>query len=292
VCPGTSSWNCLFPRVENAERNVTRYAEAGRRHGASGLLNTDWGDHGHYNLQANSWLGYAFGAQQAWSGEASPKEFDAAFSRLLFGDASGGAARLYRELGAIHDVGAPIPNGSLLQYCFFDDLGTALFLVAGDAPKLRAALRKLERVRARIARASERFAGEPHSHDELLYAADASCLAARKGLAALEWLAWRRKPGRLDARGRRALAGRLRGLASEQDRLGRRLRRLWLARAGPGGFEVTQGRLSGSVRGLRAAAAALAKGVPPAEAPPERFDFGTAYRALTERIALSGPALP
>ena len=35
------------------------WADAARPHGASGLLVTDWGDFGHYNLQGNSWFGYA-----------------------------------------------------------------------------------------------------------------------------------------------------------------------------------------------------------------------------------------
>jgi hypothetical protein len=292
VCPGTSSWNALFPRVENAERNIAAYAEAGRRHGASGLLNTDWGDHGHYNLQANSWLGYAQGAQHAWSGGTDSKRLDRAFSRLVFGDTSGRAARLYRELGGIHDVGEPIFNGSLLQFIFFDDVGPARFVVAGQSRKLRSALRKLERVGERISEAANCFAGEPHAHAELTYAADASCFAARKGLAALAWLAWRHEPGRLDARGRRALARSLRGLAEEQVALGRRLKRLWRVRAGAGGFEVTAARLRGSVRSLRAAARHLERGQPPAEPPPERFDFMTGYRALTEQLAFSGPILP
>ncbi|HKK51049.1 MAG TPA: glycoside hydrolase family 20 zincin-like fold domain-containing protein, partial [Myxococcota bacterium] len=59
ACPGTSSWNCLFPRIENAERNVARWADAGRRHGATGLLDTDWGDFGHYNALGVSLQGYA-----------------------------------------------------------------------------------------------------------------------------------------------------------------------------------------------------------------------------------------
>ena len=291
VCPGTSTWNCLFPRIENAERNVARYAEAGRRHGATGLLNTDWGDHGHYNLQGYSWMGYAWGAQQAWSGELEPGVFDRAFSRTIFDDPTGTAARFYRALGAIHEVGQPIPNGSLLQFVFFDDLATALYLVACDRRKLRSALGRLERLRKKLAGAAACFAGEPGTHAELVYAADASAFAARKGLAGLDWLAWWKRPKRLDARGRRTLARRLGKLADEQTALGRRLRRLWLARAGPGGFEITGGRLARSTRSLRAAARALERKAPPGEPPPGRFDFGTAYRALTSSIG-SGPELP
>jgi len=291
VCPGTSAWNGLFPRIENAERNVERWAEAGRRHGATGLLNTDWGDHGHYNLQSYSWMGYAWGAQQAWSGATDTADFDRAFARVLFDDASGTAAKLYRELGRIHDVGQPVLNGSLLQFVYFDDLRSALWLVGGDRRKLRSAAGRLATLRTRIARAGDRFAGEPLTHAEIVYAADASEFAAGKGLAALDWLAWWRRPASLDARGRRALARRLRKLADEQAKLGRRLKTLWLERAGEGGFEISGGRLARSVRSLREAARALERGRPPEAPPPERFDFGVAYRALTASLD-SGPELP
>ena len=63
--------------MANALTNISGYADAGRRHGAQGLLVTDWGDFGHYNLQGNSWFGYAWAAQQAWSGAAEPRRHPA-----------------------------------------------------------------------------------------------------------------------------------------------------------------------------------------------------------------------
>jgi hexosaminidase len=206
VCPGTSSWNCLFPRMENALVNVARWADAGRRHGASGLLMTDWGDFGHYNLLGASWLGYAWAAQQAWSGDAEPRAFDRAFGRVLFDDPSGEAARLYRELGALHDAGFTIFNGSPLQFLFFDDLDEAWF-VRGIEPKAAGrTLGRLERVQARLAGAADRFGADALTHAELSWAADASVHALRRGLAGRRWIAWRERPAGLDARGRRALA--------------------------------------------------------------------------------------
>jgi len=263
VCPGTSSWNSLFPRFENAERNVAAFAAAGRRHGASGLLHTDWGDFGHFNLQGFSWHSYAWAAQHAWSGDAKAAAFDRAFARLVFGDASGETARLYRALGACHDAGFPLPNASPLLALWFDDLGPAAFSAKARADALRRTERRLLRVRRRIVASRARFRREGLTGEELLYAAESSLLAVRKGLAGLAWVAWRRAPDRLDARARRALARRLCAIADEQVALGRRLRRLWLARSEPGGFVVTATRLRRSVRSLRAAARALARGVAP-----------------------------
>ena len=54
VCPGTSGWKRILNAMNLAERNIAAFAAAGRKHGATGLLNTDWGDHGHFNSLASS----------------------------------------------------------------------------------------------------------------------------------------------------------------------------------------------------------------------------------------------
>ena len=263
-CPGTSSWNCLFPRVGNSLEYIARYAVAGRRHGARGLVGTDWGDFGHYNLQGFSWFAYAFAAQQAWSGSCPAELFDRAFSRVLFGDESGETARLYRELGALHDAGFPLFNASPLQALYFDDLGPMHFSARAKRSALRRTLSGLTRARARLAAAGHRFRREALTHEELLLAADTSLLAAHKGVAALELLAWRRRPASLPPAKRRALAARLERLSVEQAALGRRLRRLWLRRSAPSNFEITGRRLQKSIASLRREARSLRLGKPSA----------------------------
>jgi hexosaminidase len=285
VCPGTSSWNSLFPRVENACTNIRRWAEAGRRHGAKGLLVTDWGDFGHYNLQGNSWLGYAWAAQQAWSGDADPSRFDRAFARRVFGDATGETARLVRELGGIHAAGFAPMNGSPLQFLYFDDLDRGYFVDGARDAELRASLRRLERLRPRLAAAGPRFRREALTHAEMRLAADASHHACRKALAGRRYLAWRRRPSRLDAAGRRRLAGELGALAHEQTELGRRLRRLWLRRSHPSKFEITRRRLGASIASLRRAARALRANRPPAAPPPHPgFDLGGVFAAVLRSV--------
>lgn len=43
VCPGTSSWNTLLGRTDNALLNIYNAGAAAKRHGAEGMLVTDWG---------------------------------------------------------------------------------------------------------------------------------------------------------------------------------------------------------------------------------------------------------
>jgi len=268
VCAGTSSWNSLFPRVANSLANISGWADAGRKHGALGLLNTDWGDHGHYNLQGNSLLAYAWGAQEAWSGTSRPSDFDRGFSRLFFDDTKGEVARIYRSLGAIHDTGFKVFNGSPLQYLFFDSVDSAYFIGACRPARLVAVQERLTRLRPRIEAARLGKTCGIQQLDELLYAADASAFAARKAEAGLEYLSWRRTPSSLNAPARRKLARRLVTLAVEQIALGHRLRKLWLRSAQPSNIDLTLKRLRRSARHLRAAGKRLETNRPTPE--PER----------------------
>jgi hexosaminidase len=86
ICPGTGSWNSLFPRVGGARTNIRNLVRDGLAAGAVGMLNTDWGDFGHYQPMGLSWHGYLFGAAQGWSGGTTDDgAFDEAFGPLFFG---------------------------------------------------------------------------------------------------------------------------------------------------------------------------------------------------------------
>ncbi|MDP9365356.1 MAG: family 20 glycosylhydrolase [Chloroflexota bacterium] len=101
VCPGTSSWSSLFPRLDNAIANIRTYVRDGVATGAEGMLLTDWGDNGHYQQLSGSWYPYLWGAECAWTGGTTESEhFDAAFGRLFLGDGSGAQVAALRRLGS------------------------------------------------------------------------------------------------------------------------------------------------------------------------------------------------
>ncbi len=105
VCPGTAGWNHVVNDINAAELNIRRFAAAGKRYGAAGLLNTDWGDEGHVNLLAGSWHPIALGAALAWNTDAPPPEtFDRAFGRLFFGDTTGEIVEALRRVAAVTDL--------------------------------------------------------------------------------------------------------------------------------------------------------------------------------------------
>lgn len=100
VCPGTSSWTTLFPRLENAIANIRDYVRQGLAAGAQGMLLTDWGDDGHYQVYSHSWYPILWGADVAWTGgRTDSATFDAAFGTLFLGDDSGRVVAALRRLG-------------------------------------------------------------------------------------------------------------------------------------------------------------------------------------------------
>jgi len=112
ACPGTSSWNSLFPRLENSRVNIRNFVTAGRRVGAMGVLNTDWGDHGHPNLPGESWYGYAYGAAEGWTpGVLSDEDFERRFTQIQFGAVEAEAA-----LGAIRALSEACTLPGILRF--------------------------------------------------------------------------------------------------------------------------------------------------------------------------------
>lgn len=95
TCPSTRGFGALFNRVPEAAEVIRRQAEVAVAFGGEGLLNTDWGDFGHFNLPAASLHPLALGAALAWNPKTTDADFDAAFSRFVH------PAEWAREAGAL-----------------------------------------------------------------------------------------------------------------------------------------------------------------------------------------------
>lgn len=103
VCPGTSTWMTLIGRHDNALTNLRLGAEAGRKHGALGYLNTDWGDGGHPQPLAVSYLPYLTGAALSWCGSTfHEKLLVPVLSRDVFKDPTRNVARAALGMGMAH----------------------------------------------------------------------------------------------------------------------------------------------------------------------------------------------
>jgi hypothetical protein len=103
VCPGTSTWMTLVGKHDNALGNLRSAATAGLKNGASGYLITEWGDGGHPQPLAVSWLPLAAGAALGWC-QRSFKESSLlpVLNREIFQDADQQVAQAAWALGFAH----------------------------------------------------------------------------------------------------------------------------------------------------------------------------------------------
>jgi hypothetical protein len=80
VCPGTTTWSRLCECVDIEEKNICRMAEYGHRHGAMGVLNTNWGDFANPCSIELAMYGLVLGAEKSWTVATQPD--DAFYSRV------------------------------------------------------------------------------------------------------------------------------------------------------------------------------------------------------------------
>jgi len=107
VCPGTSSWSALSGRTDNMLANVADAARSGKTYGAGGLIVTDWGDGGHWQIQAVSYPGFAYAAGAAWGTDENLDRFEPLeyhLSRRMIKDRTGKAGKLLMELGRYYSL--------------------------------------------------------------------------------------------------------------------------------------------------------------------------------------------
>ncbi len=103
VCPGTATWMTLLGRHDTAFANLKFAAKAGRKHGAIGYLNTDWGDGGHPQPLAVSWPLYVIGAAHSWCSKSFGEKLVApVLSRDVYEDRTQNVAKAAIALGFAH----------------------------------------------------------------------------------------------------------------------------------------------------------------------------------------------
>ncbi|WP_430817150.1 beta-N-acetylhexosaminidase [Carboxylicivirga sp. RSCT41] len=100
VCPGTSTWNSIIGRNQNGFANLKNAAVNGKKYGAKGYLNTNWGDQGHWQPLSVCYPTLLYGAALSWNVEENTG-IDIAMhvSRQVFKDISGQSGEAIVMLG-------------------------------------------------------------------------------------------------------------------------------------------------------------------------------------------------
>ncbi len=237
VCPGTSSWNSIAGRTHNALGNIKAAVSAGLEHGATGVLNTDWGDNGHLQPLPASYLGFMAGAALSWNAASDVSERELAselLDRYFFRASDAALGRAAYDLGNVYREADQQPHNN-------SQLFMLLMAGAKTAPFEGVTSAALERSKAKLGEITRSIPASPSGEEagraaaELSWAARLlafSCDLARARLTEGEPLAIASIP----QEARKRLAHELGGLIEEH-------RRLWLARNRPGGLKDSVGRL-------------------------------------------------
>jgi hypothetical protein len=235
VCPNTGTLNAVEGRTDCAVANMESAAEHGLGNSARGYLNTEWGDHGHWQQLPVAYLGFAFGAAMGWDRHSASRDrWTDALSLHAFGDPTGSMGRLAWDLGNVYQV-YQRQAGKTLRFSSF--LNRVLYELPDQpaGPELewdRITGRLLGETRERISAATAYL---PRSRMRLS-GVDGTLIrrefeqTARLMLHACSLAEARLESGHPSPASARALADDLGGILAEH-------RSLWLARNRIGGLE-------------------------------------------------------
>ena len=202
VSPGTSSWLTLSARTKNACGNIHNAATAGLKHGARGLLVTDWGDMGHQQLFSMSLTPIAYGAAASWNLAATADPYKdgkrqskietllTAASMHLFHDSTGTFAAIAYDLGLTYErLGWQRFNASLDWWLFREKWDFANYVNRAPALALAQTIAATKKIAARFKAAAIDHPDAPTIRDEFLFTCEEIIHTCRRTQLRQAWLA-------------------------------------------------------------------------------------------------------
>jgi hypothetical protein len=246
VCPGAGGWNSLIGRTDNVLVNIENATTNGRKRGAVGVLNTEWGDNGHLQPLAAAYVGLMYGAALSWSpASGAPLDLPRALSLHAFDDPSGVTGRAMYDLGNAYTAsGAQTRNGTIPAQMYFLPLES-------DWPVHRARPGGFDETSEVIREAASRIDPALMRRPDAQIVADEIRCAAEMADIGTTIAATKQ----LRAGGRSATIVR-RGFARSAKRVDRVLpeyERIWGERSRPGGMRDSTARLRSLAAALREA---------------------------------------
>jgi hypothetical protein len=238
ACPGTSSWNSLLGRTDNALENLKLAARNGLDNGAVGFLVTDWGDSGHWQCTPVSFVPFAWGAAVSWAYDANiGLDLARAADVHVFEDGAGVMAQAALDLGNAHAMTGCLRDNSTVYY------GLLLRALQGSPSKgflsgMSAA--GIQNARNAIENALSRMEAAKMSRPDAGLIRDEFALNARMALFALRLGEERLKA---DCGTEQLPESVCKPLRDELSQITDEFKTVWLARNRPGGLADSLGRL-------------------------------------------------
>ena len=197
VCPGTGTWRRLCEDVAVEEQNIVKFIDYGYKHGAMGVLNTNWGDWGNPASLELSMYGMVLGAAKSWAAETTvTDEFYGAVNHLLYG--ADGAIQLLRTVSDAQDLVKWMPfTVDYLEHRYQKEMEPKLPPFKFTEENVQVIQQTLKTCREVLAEQNWKFA---EAKEELLICIEGICVMAElaanlKGIAVeritdtKEWLA-------------------------------------------------------------------------------------------------------
>lgn len=186
--PGTTAWNSIGGRLDNASANIEEAARQAIKRQAEGLLLTDWGDFGHHHAAPISWPAIVLASAASWNFHSlNTLDFETAVALSFLSKGSEPLIQSIRELGKLPNLFACQPhNRTLLNDLLFSD--SAALIEQSEKTKcseLNRAREKLQEIRTAISRIEPSDEEASIAKAELALTADLLLKAAEKGLRQL-----------------------------------------------------------------------------------------------------------
>ena len=220
VAPGTSSWNSLVGRWDNARANLLDAARVAATSGAGGYLVTDWGDNGHHQPPSVSDVPILYGGAVSWcAGTNGDLDVATVADRLVYDDATATIGRVVEAIGQVGSATGRVARN--LSPLFAALLPHQAHLVGGTADRdaVASVIATLDAARSDLAAARPRAADGATVVEEL----DVAIGLARHGAIRLGTAAG------LDDPGAAVMHADLAGLIA-------RYQEVWPRRSRPGGL--------------------------------------------------------
>ncbi len=287
VCPGISNWSRILPDFEVAEKNIRNFVRDGAKHGALGMLNTDWEDDGEA-LQGYRWHGHAWGGECAWNaGATEPKDFQRRIGAVLFGEPGDHFGQAIALLAQTHRLPGMdgMNNRRFWQNDFPPSRSAAAIRQSADRllALVRPAVEHLEKCQAQATVNADLL-------DSFLHGARRMELIGQRMLDGLEAAALYEKACEVPTQDRVALVEKVEQIVRRNrdahHRLGEEFARLWLADCKPYALDWTMKRYQTMVAwydGLLARLAEAKKAAQAGQALPSPETMGILQTPLDAR---------
>ena len=294
VCPGVNNWSRILPDFGVAVTNIQNFVRDGIKHGALGMINTDWEDDGEA-INASKWHADAWAAECAWNASTTSLEaFNRRAGAVLFGERGDHFGRAVELLTKTH----PMPGmKGMMNGRFWDNdfaprsaPATILNTASNLLSVVRPALEQLEACR-KEARCNQAIL------DAMIFGAQRMERMAQRQLDGLKATELYQQAY---AAGGQGLQPKLREVErlvrvnqDAQIAFGRRFAELWLAESKPYALDWTLRRYTNSVAGYDALLSKIQGARKEASAGrplPAPEDVGLALPRPVSRTIRPGPA--